>query len=117
MSALLSERHVEWTSPAALWDSFNGQTTAGQRRVFRTPALLRFASDSFIQDFMALMQVEPQRLRELLAAPEKWTQPLADVAPPAAVGGLRLRLAQARDRKSTRLNSSHRSLSRMPSSA
>ena len=44
MSAL--ERHVEWTSPATLWDRFNGRTSAAQRRVFRTPGLLRFASDT-----------------------------------------------------------------------
>jgi len=97
VSALIQERHVEWTSPAALWDGFNGATTADQRRVFRTPALLRFASDSFMQDFLGLMQVEPQRLSELLAVPEKWTSPLPDVAPPAPVSGLRLRLAQARN--------------------
>jgi hypothetical protein len=97
VSHLIQERHVEWTSPAALWDGFNGATTAGQRRVFRTPALLRFASDSFMQDFLGLMQVEPQRLSELLAVPEKWTNPLPDVTPPAPVSGLRLRLAQARN--------------------
>ncbi len=97
MSQLIQERHVEWTSPAALWDGFNGATNADQRRIFRTPALLRFASDSFMQDFLGLMQVEPQRLSELLAVPEKWTSPLPDVAPPAPVSGLRLRLAQARN--------------------
>jgi hypothetical protein len=97
VSALIQERHIEWTSPAPLWDSFNGSTTAEQRRIFRTPALLRFASDSFMQDFLGLMQVQPQRLVELLAAPEKWSAPLADVPPPAPVSGLRLRLEQARN--------------------
>jgi hypothetical protein len=100
VSQLIQERHVEWTSPAALWDGFNGATTADQRRIFRTPALLRFASDSFMQDFLGLMQVEPQRLSELLAVPEKWTNPLPTPetsAPPAPVSGLRLRLAQARN--------------------
>jgi len=97
MISALSERHIEWTSPAALWDEFNGPTTADQRRVFRTPAILRFASDSFMQDFLGLMAAQPQRLGELLAAPEKWTNPLANVTPPAPVSGLRLRLAQARN--------------------
>lgn len=100
MSQLIQERHVEWTSPAALWDGFNGATNAGQRRIFRTPALLRFASDSFMQDFLGLMQVEPQRIAEYLALPEKWTNPLPTPetsAPPAPVSGLRLRLAQARN--------------------
>ncbi|HKV10072.1 MAG TPA: hypothetical protein VJ725_18170 [Thermoanaerobaculia bacterium] len=97
MTAGLQERHVEWTSPAALWDELNGPTTAEQRRIFRTPALLRFASDSFMQDFLSLLAVEPQRLKELLAVPETWSQPLPEVEPPAPVAGLRLRLAQARN--------------------
>ena len=94
---MIQERHIEWTSPASLWDELNGPTTADQRRIFRTPALLRFASDSFMQDFLGLMQLQPQRLSELLAAPEKWSNPLADVTPPAPVSGLRLRLEQARN--------------------
>ena len=60
MSSGLQERHVEWTSPAVLWDELNGPTTAEQRRIFRTPALLRFASDSFMQDFLSLLAAEPQ---------------------------------------------------------
>ncbi len=94
---MIQERHIEWTSPAPLWDELNGPTTPEQRRIFRTPALLRFASDSFMQDFLGLMQLQPQRLRELLAAPETWSSPQADVAPPTPLGGLRLRLAQARN--------------------
>jgi hypothetical protein len=100
---MIQERHIEWTSPAPLWDEFNGSTTADQRRIFRTPAILRFASDSFMQDFLGLMEVQPQRLGELLAAPEKWSSPLADVAPPAPTSGLRLRLAQARNSAVRRL--------------
>ncbi len=103
MMQTISERHIEWTSPAALWDEFNGPTTADQRRVFRTPAILRFASDSFMQDFLGLMQSQPQRLGELLAAPEKWTSPLASVTPQAPLSGLRLRLAQARNSAVRRL--------------
>jgi hypothetical protein len=103
MMQALQERHIEWTSPAALWDEFNGPTTAEQRRIFRTPALLRFASDGFMQDFMGLMAAQPQRLGELLAVPEKWTSPLASVTPPAPLSGLRLRLAQARNSAVRRL--------------
>jgi hypothetical protein len=100
---MIQERHIEWTSPAALWDEFNGSTTAEQRRIFRTPAILRFASDSFMQDFLGLMEAQPQRLGELLAAPEKWSSPLASVTPPPPASGLRLRLAQARNTAVRRL--------------
>ena len=94
MSAL--ERHVEWTSPATLWDHFNGMTSAAQRRIFRTPALLRFASDSFMDDFLALMKADPRQMAGLLATPEKWRAPLGDVAPPRRKEGLIGRLHAAR---------------------
>jgi hypothetical protein len=94
MSAL--ERHVEWTSPATLWDHFNGVTSPAQRRVFRTPAILRFASDSFMDDFLATMKADPRRMAGLLATPETWRAPLADVAPPPQRSGLVGRLHAAR---------------------
>ena len=94
MSAL--ERHVEWTSPATLWDHFNGVTSASQRRIFRTPAILRFASDSFMDDFLAMMKADPRQMAGLLATPEKWREPLSDVAPPPRKEGLIGRLHAAR---------------------
>lgn len=94
MSAL--ERHVEWTSPATLWDQFNGRTSAAQRRVFRTPAILRFASDSFMDEFLALMKSDPRQMSGLLAVPETWKAPAANVAPAAPKEGLVGRLHAAR---------------------
>jgi hypothetical protein len=90
------ERHVEWTSPATLWDHFNGATSAAQRRIFRTPAILRFASDSFMDDFLALMKADPRQMAALLATPEKWRAALGDVAPPPRKDGLIGRLHAAR---------------------
>src|SRR5262249_25160166 len=86
MNAL--ERHVEWTSPATLWDHFNGVTSTAQRRIFRTPAILRFASDSFMDDFLAMMKEDPRQMSGLLATPEKWRAPPRDVAPPPRKEGL-----------------------------
>jgi hypothetical protein len=82
------ERHVEWTSPATLWDHFNGPTSAAQRRVFRTPAILRFASDAFMDEFLALMKSDPRAMSGLLAAPETWKAPAAAVAAPPKKDGL-----------------------------
>jgi hypothetical protein len=111
---MIQERHIEWTSPAPLWDELNGPTNPEQRRIFRTPALLRFSSDSFMQDFLGLMQLQPHRLRELLAAPETWSNPQADVAPPAPLGGLRLRLAQARNSVVRRLEARQGTVRTLP---
>jgi hypothetical protein len=101
MSAL--ERHVEWTSPATLWDHFNGPTSGAQRRVFRTPAILRFASDSFMEDFLALMKSDPRQMAGLLAVPETWRAPSADVAPPPRKEGLVGKLHAARTHAIRRL--------------
>lgn len=90
------ERHVEWTSPAALWDDFNGPTSAQQRRVFRTPAILRFASDEFMPEFISLVQTDARRIGELLAVPETWRKPAADVEPVRPKSGLAGTLERAR---------------------
>jgi hypothetical protein len=90
------ERHIEWTSPAALWDQFNGATSESQRRVFRTPAILRFATDDFMQDFISVMQNDPRRASSLLAVPETWRKPAADTEVPRVKGGLLGVLERAR---------------------
>ncbi|MBV8519266.1 MAG: hypothetical protein JO197_17865 [Acidobacteria bacterium] len=90
------ERHVEWTSPAALWNDFNGATTADQRRVFRTPAILRFATDEFMPDFINVVQTDAHRISDFLAVPETWRKPAADVAPVRPKTGLAGTLERAR---------------------
>ena len=92
----MTERHIEWTSPATLWDQFNGSTNEGQRRVFRTPAILRFSSDDFMQDFINLVQTDPRRMSSLLAVPETWRKPASEVEAPRPKGGLRGVLERAR---------------------
>ena len=54
----MSESHVEWTTPAPLWWQGFDPAEATARRAFRTPAILRFASDSFMDDFHDLMKVD-----------------------------------------------------------
>ncbi|HEX8409384.1 MAG TPA: hypothetical protein VF883_11000 [Thermoanaerobaculia bacterium] len=90
------EQHIEWTSPAALWDHFNGPTDASQRRVFRTPAILRFATDEFMESFIGTVQTDPHAIGDLLAVPETWKQPAADAAPARPKTGLRGTLERAR---------------------
>jgi hypothetical protein len=90
------ERHIEWTAPAALWDQFNGPTTESQRRVFRTPAILRFATDDFMQDFISMMENDPHKASELLAVPETWRKPAADTEVPRVSGGVAGILQRAR---------------------
>jgi hypothetical protein len=90
------EPHVDWTSPAALWDQFNGAAGEGQRRIFRTPAILRFATDTYMDELIAVMANEPHRLAERLAVPEKWTSPIAEPEPTRPRRGLIGQLERAR---------------------
>jgi hypothetical protein len=90
------EQHIEWTSPATLWDGFNGPTNTSQRRVFRTPAILRFADDDFMQQFVNVVNSDPRRVSDFLAVPETWRKPPAEAVVPRPKGGLAGTLDRAR---------------------
>ncbi len=77
-------RHaIQWTTPAPLWGEVTDPTLAAVRTVFRRPALLRFAHDAFMEEFLALLAAEPQRLDTYRARPETWRAPLSAPDPPA----------------------------------
>src|SRR5215212_4053791 len=46
------------------------------------PSLLRFATDTFMEEFLGMMEADPARLGGYLAQPETWRLPTA--APEAA---------------------------------
>jgi hypothetical protein len=52
------------------------------RTTFRRPTLLRFASDDFMDEFMNVLDNEPERLGDWQAVWETWRQP-APISPPA----------------------------------
>jgi len=83
-----------------LWPALAGSSTSGDRARFRRPAILRFSTDSFMEEFMTLLNNEPQRLAEWRAKHETWRSPTPTPEPiealPAFARSLnRLRLAQA----------------------
>ena len=90
------EKHVEWTSPAPLWWQGFDPADAMARRAFRTPAVLRFATDSFMDDFVNLMKVDPARLSELVALPETWSMPPGEPDRVKPQSGLVLKLNRLR---------------------
>jgi hypothetical protein len=100
----MSQDPVQWTSPSPLWaEAAGAQGLALRRGVLRRPALLRFASDTFMEDFLSLMENDPARIGEYIARPETWRGPAADPAPvskaPAFARTIsRLGLAAARER-------------------
>jgi hypothetical protein len=56
---------ITWATAAPLWRAFDGEKTQTRR-----PALLRFASDSFMEDLIRTLEEAPQELVDLVARPE-----------------------------------------------
>jgi hypothetical protein len=97
------EGHVEWTMAAPLWRQTGDPAIAQNRMKFRTPTILRFATDSFMDEFHNLLSTEPQRLNEYVAAPEAWNAPPNEPAPAPQKSGLALTLVRARNAAIQRL--------------
>ncbi|MFL6227732.1 MAG: hypothetical protein ACJ741_03020 [Pyrinomonadaceae bacterium] len=90
---------VQWTTPAPLWGAAAGAEAGATRRAaLQRPAILRFATDAFMQDVLALLENDPARLGTLVAQPETWRDLVSapapvQVAPKFALPLQRLRLA------------------------
>src|SRR5262249_9004383 len=67
------EPHARWMSPSPLWTEAR---VAGDASALQAPSLLRFASDTFMDDFLALLEEDPSRMGELRALPETWRGPV-----------------------------------------
>ena len=111
----MSESHIEWTAPAPLWWQGFNPGDAGSRRAFRTPAILRFANDSFMDDFHNLMKIDPARLSELVAQPETWRQPPGEPKKAQPPSGLMLKLTRLRTAAVRRLEARAGTLPALPS--
>ena len=90
---------VQWVTASPLWSDLAGSTDPASWAAFHQPAILRFASDTFIEEFLALMQTDPSQLRGLLIRQETWPAlaplPVPVTPPPKFALALnRLRLAQ-----------------------
>ncbi len=64
---VMLEPQVQWLTAAPIWNATTQDTMQMQR-----PALLRFASDTFMQDLAALLQKDPSSLVPYCAQPESF---------------------------------------------
>lgn len=62
---------VQWRTAAPLWRS----TAPTDNTVLLRPALLRFTTDNFMEDFLAIAAQAPQRLGEWQVQKETWRKP------------------------------------------
>ena len=91
----------QWTAPSPLWaEAAAADAGPDVRAAMKRPALLRFATDTFMEEFLAVLESDPTRLGGYLARPETWRSPSASPEPaeevPRFLRGLnRLRLKAA----------------------
>ncbi|MEO0536686.1 MAG: hypothetical protein AAF215_22760 [Cyanobacteria bacterium P01_A01_bin.123] len=69
--ALTPDHPVQWRTAAPLWRFAEPTDNATLLR----PALLRFTSDNFMDDFLTVATQAPERLGEWQVQPETWRQP------------------------------------------
>jgi hypothetical protein len=74
------KEQIQWTAPSPLWASVAGSEDKSVRGAVRQPAVLRFATDTFMEDFLRVLESNPSALTEYLAEPETWRGP--SPAPP-----------------------------------
>lgn len=77
MVSLTIKHGVQWRAPMPLWaeNSSTGIRTINED-VATYPSILRFATDSFMQDMLQVMDDSPKRIAEWLAQPETWREPM-----------------------------------------
>ncbi len=71
---------IQWAAPSPLWVSVAGSDDESVRGAVRQPAVLRFATDTFMEDFLRVLEADPSALTNYLAEPETWRGP--SPAPP-----------------------------------
>src|SRR5438067_6240317 len=71
---------VQWTAPAPMWTPARQREGPDATARFRRPAILRFATDDFMEQLVAMLATDPTRVGELEARPETWRDPLGTAA-------------------------------------
>jgi hypothetical protein len=86
---------VTWTGPRPLWSAGGGRGLP--------PSILRFASDDFMDQLIAMLENDPGRLGDYIAKPETWRSPQGSTLQPDLVDRVPLPAPLKKSRLSTRL--------------
>jgi len=78
---------VQWLTPPPLWQELSA---AADPTAYRRPAILRFATDTFMQDLQSVLKFSPQTLRDYVAQGENWRNPAAGLDPAGTALPLKL---------------------------
>jgi hypothetical protein len=72
----MDQHVIQWTTPAPLWGELTPPSVT-ERSAFARPAILRFSSDDFMQEYLDVLATDPKRLGEYRVVPETWRGKLA----------------------------------------
>jgi hypothetical protein len=94
---------IVWSQPPALLDTPAARLLAAPRDAAQKPMILRFNHDGFMQEFMSVLESQPERLREFAVRRETWRGfTPAPVVEPAKAPSLVLRRLGILERRSSR---------------
>ena len=68
----MTQHPIHWTAPSPFWPELSKPGNGENRVQFGAPAILRFASDDFMQDFLNVLATDPRKLGEFRAVRETW---------------------------------------------
>lgn len=82
MVSLTLKHNIQWQAPMPIWakNSSTGIRVTNES-LAPYPSILRFASDTFMQDMLDVMDDNPERIAEWLVQPETWREPMKTPAP------------------------------------
>ena len=82
MVSLTLKHNIHWQAPMPIWaeNSSTGIRITNES-LAPYPSILRFASDTFMQDMLDVMDENPKRIAEWLAQPETWREPMQTPKP------------------------------------
>ncbi|HEV2842475.1 MAG TPA: hypothetical protein VGW39_14225 [Chthoniobacterales bacterium] len=63
---------IVWSQPSPFWNDPRPGVRTAERTGFETPSILRFSSDSFMEEFLAVLENAPARIAEYRVRPETW---------------------------------------------
>lgn len=63
---------IQWVVPSPLWAELASPSNGLPQPAFHQPAILRFATDDFMQDFFNVLATDPRALGEFRAVRETW---------------------------------------------
>lgn len=76
MVDLITQHNIKWLAPSAIWDTQGNLDNDAVKAILNRPAILRFASDTFMEELMAALEFYPEKLIEWTAKPETWQRPM-----------------------------------------